>query len=179
MDLQFPPSIVVFGTVWTVLCSPIYALGWLLGISTRSYLAWINWEAKQWPHSAMGDYGETWNNKRGRMANIKERLDQGIANAEWKFLFSEAVITHLPALNSDHKPILLQTNPPTVSAPKPFKFESMWITHADTGFIIEEEWNRHRPFPFKLKDIKLELKEWYRKVYGNVQETIKNLRDSI
>lgn len=53
----------------------------------------------------------TWNNKRGGLANIQERLDKGIANEEWKLMFPDAKITHLAALNSDHKLFLLKTNP--------------------------------------------------------------------
>lgn len=109
----------------------------------------------------------TWNNKRGGMANIQERLDRGIANVEWKFLFPEAIIIHLPTFNSDHRPILLQTNPQMHHSPKNFKFESMWINHVDIGLIIEEAWHRHPPFLSKLKDTKLALKEW-NKVFGNV-----------
>lgn len=120
----------------------------------------------------------TWNNRRGGLANIQERLDR-VANAAWKLLFPKVVITHLTALNSDHKPILLQTNPQMDNNPKSFKFESMWINHVDTGLVIQEAWNRHKPFLSKLKNTKLALKEWNKKMYGNVQENIKNLIESI
>lgn len=53
----------------------------------------------------------TWNNKRRGLANIQERLDRGIAKEEWRIRFPEAKISHLVALNSNHKPLLLQTNP--------------------------------------------------------------------
>ena len=41
----------------------------------------------------------TWS--RGR---VKERLDRGIGNAEWRVLFPEALIRILPPLSSDHSP---------------------------------------------------------------------------
>lgn len=69
----------------------------------------------------------TWNNKRRGLANIQEKLDRGMANEEWKFKFPKATITHLVALISDHKPLLLQTNPPVTPMAKPFRLESMWI----------------------------------------------------
>lgn len=49
----------------------------------------------------------TWSNKRSGMTNIQERLDTGYANKEWKLKFPEAKITHLAALKSDHRPLLL------------------------------------------------------------------------
>lgn len=124
-------------------------------------------------------YAYTWNNKRSGSANIQERLDRGVANEDWKLLYPAARITHLTALQSDHTPLLLQTNPPSPSLPKPFKFKSMWIGHMDTGPIIEEVWNRHSPFPSLLKTTKLALKDWNQRVFGKVQQNIKNLRDSI
>lgn len=70
------------------------------------------------------------------MTNIQERLDRGIANEEWSVLFPEAKITHLVALQLDHRPLLLHLEPQIFALPKPFK--SMWIGHPDTAIIIEE-----------------------------------------
>lgn len=52
----------------------------------------------------------TWNNKRSGGANIQERLDRGFGNGQWRLLFPQAFIQHLPSLNSDHKPLLLNTS---------------------------------------------------------------------
>lgn len=84
----------------------------------------------------------TWSNRRGGLANIQEQLDRGFANADWRTAFPEATITHLPAIESDHRLLLLQMNPSTNDLPKPFKFESMWILHPGTSYIIDEAWNR-------------------------------------
>lgn len=121
----------------------------------------------------------TWNNKRGGCANIQERLDRSVVNEEWRLMFPEAKITHLTALQSDHRLLLLHTNPPPPSLPKPFKFESMWIGHQDTTPIIEEAWNRHTPFLSRLKTTKLALKEWNTHIFGKIPQNITNLKDSI
>lgn len=42
--------------------------------------------------------------------NIKERLDRAFVNGEWKRRHPNATVTHLRALNLDHKPILLNNN---------------------------------------------------------------------
>lgn len=53
----------------------------------------------------------TWNNKRGGLANIQERLDKGLANERWSLMFPEVNVTYLVALQSDHKLLLLQMEP--------------------------------------------------------------------
>lgn len=65
----------------------------------------------------------TWNNRLGGLANIQERLDRGFSNETWKLMFPHALITHLSALQSDHKPLHLQLNPPTDNLLELFKFE--------------------------------------------------------
>lgn len=53
----------------------------------------------------------TWSNKRVGAANIQERLDRALVNDRWKVLFLDATVLHLPAVQSDHCPILLRTTP--------------------------------------------------------------------
>lgn len=70
----------------------------------------------------------TWNNKRGRNANIQERLDMGIVNVAWRVLFPKATVAHLPAIDSYHNPTLLNINPNSSRSPHLFSFESMWVS---------------------------------------------------
>lgn len=121
----------------------------------------------------------TWNNKRSGLANIQERLDRGFSNDEWRLVFPEATITHLPAIQSDHKPLQLQLQPTIDHLPKPFKFESMWISHLDTGYIIEEDWNLETHFGACLKHTKNALRDWNKRVFGNLQLRIKDTRANI
>lgn len=81
-------------------------------------------------------YAFTWNNRRGGLANIQERLDRGFSNDKWKLQFPNASVTHLIACCSDHKPLLITTRSSHDNIPRPFKFESMWTTHQETAIII-------------------------------------------
>lgn len=121
----------------------------------------------------------TWNNKRGGLDNIQERLDRVMANAEWKIRFPNASRSHLPAVQYDHKPLLIYIRSNNGILPRPFKFESMWTTHAEAAFVIQEAWNRNPSFASRLKNTKLALKEWNKTAFGNVQTKIKSLTDSI
>lgn len=64
---------------------------------------------RKWVHNAaMIDLGYqsadfTWSNGR-----VKERLDRGFCNSDWRLLFPEAKVIHLPKLKSDHCPFLVK-----------------------------------------------------------------------
>jgi hypothetical protein len=68
----------------------------------------------------------TWTNRRWGRNCIKERLDRGISSINWRIQFQKAVKYHLGAINSDHCPLLLDTNPADKYTPRPFRFEAAW-----------------------------------------------------
>lgn len=82
----------------------------------------------------------TWTNRWCGQANIHERIDRGFINDSWRLLFPHSLLTHLPVMNSDHRPILLNTTPIHNSSPKPFCFESMWIQDPTAADVIHA-WN--------------------------------------
>lgn len=101
----------------------------------------------------------TWNNRRGGLANIQERLDRGFANDLWKLKFPNTSIIHLTALCSDHRPLLFKLHASRDNLPRPFKFESMWLAHLDTIFVVEEAWNRQKFFVARIRNTKAALKQ--------------------
>lgn len=121
----------------------------------------------------------TWNNRRSGHANIQERLDRSYVNATWKLNFAQSTVIHLPAIHSDHKPLLINTMPTSDSPPKPFCFEAMWINHPDTSLAIEEAWNRSLSFASRLKNTKIALKQWNKTVFGNIHVKLKHLKLTI
>ena len=83
----------------------------------------------------------TWAKGRWGSATIKERLDRGLASISWRLVFPKASVQHLGALNSDHLPILLDTNPNDCFSPCPFRFEAAWIWDERCQEVIEQAWN--------------------------------------
>ncbi|KAJ7971829.1 Endonuclease/exonuclease/phosphatase [Quillaja saponaria] len=73
----------------------------------------------------------TWTNGRKGIALIKERLDRGICNSDWRVHFKEGFIQHLPRTRSDHYPVLLNVSriAPFDAFNKPFRFEACWLSH--------------------------------------------------
>ncbi|KAL7256323.1 hypothetical protein ACSBR1_010278 [Camellia fascicularis] len=51
----------------------------------------------------------TWSNNRQGLANIMERLDRALCNAEWRIAFPEGVVRNLPRTYSDHSPLMVYT----------------------------------------------------------------------
>ena len=73
----------------------------------------------------------TWCNKRWGHRCIRERLDHGTANVQWRTEFPRATVLHLGAVNFDHCPLLIDTNLIDVRCPRLFRFEAMWATEID------------------------------------------------
>lgn len=127
----------------------------------------------------------TWNNRRAGLANIQERLDRIFGNSNWTLVFSRATVQHLYAFGSDLKPILLHSNPPSPSRPKPFCFESMWTRDPSVGMIISQGWKRGTSSPnlsqimVNLKYTKLTLKKWNKLYFGHIQSKIVELKKLI
>ena len=75
-------------------------------------------------------YKFTWNNKRPGAANTRERLDQTVANYEWKEKFSASSLSHGFSHGSDHVLIFLQTRIDRDfkgGGPCGFRFEESWL----------------------------------------------------
>ncbi|KAH0969095.1 hypothetical protein GBA52_029045 [Prunus armeniaca] len=79
----------------------------------------------------------TWNNKK-----VFERLDRAICNWEWRGLFAEATVRHLPRTKSDHNPIKICLTSCFSASPalRPFRFEAMWLHHEKFNDFIYEAW---------------------------------------
>lgn len=108
----------------------------------------------------------TWTNNR-----IKERLDRGFCNSAWRTLFPEAFIKHLPRLSSDHCPIMLQLHSNFVinRRNQPFRFQAMWLSHADFSNFVADNWNSSLGnFLNKTLSLATSLKQWNMTVFGNI-----------
>jgi len=96
-----------------------------------------------------------------------------------------ASILHLPALSSDHSPLLLDTVYSDSSLARPFKFEEFWTHHQDCFSTIAVAWS---PPCFgtpcfilnqKLRSTKLALKLWNRISFGNIQHQLRSLTSQL
>ena len=127
----------------------------------------------------------TWWNKRWGRGSIKERLDRAISDQCWRTLFPNASVVHLGAINSDHTPLIIDTNPSEEFFPRPFRFEAIWTRDPRCSGVINEAWNREvQGAPcYKLyrkqSNTTKALKKWNREVFGNCQTKISELSSLI
>ena len=83
----------------------------------------------------------TWSNKRWGRNSICERLDRGIPNINWRLSFPKAAVYHLGAINSDHCPILVDTNPDDAPLTRRFRFEVVWTKDPRCFEVINTAWS--------------------------------------
>lgn len=86
----------------------------------------------------------TW--ERGNLpeTNIQERLDRGVANTSWIFMFPEVRVEHLVHSFSDYCPIFVNTNKEEKwEKMNKFKFEAWWImaTHLLMKLSVYGGWH--------------------------------------
>ena len=127
----------------------------------------------------------TWWNKRWGKGAIKERLDCAISCINWRVAFPKGTVFHLGAVNSDHSPLLIDTNPIDEFVPRPFRFEVMWTRDPHCGGIIKKAWELEiiglKCFKLYCKQAIMTsaLKKGNRKEFGLCHTKIKELSNKI
>ena len=127
----------------------------------------------------------TWSNHRFGRANIRERLDRGLANQGWVQLYPNSLINHLLASYSDHCPILLSTEGSYRNLPKPFRFEVFWTRDQSSHLVVAGAWldevegSPAFSLSRKWKKTKDALKFWNVHHFGHIQMQIKSLMTQI
>ncbi|XP_030933437.1 uncharacterized protein LOC115959237 [Quercus lobata] len=86
----------------------------------------------------------TWNNKRPRLDNTKERLDRVVVDTGWRNKFQGSLVTHLFSHAYDHRPIILHARTALRCCGKrtnSFRFEEAWLMRDDCEHVIHEAWS--------------------------------------
>ena len=112
---------------------------------------------------------------------IKERLDRVLVNVEGMERLPNMQVLNLPAVGSDHSPMVLYTEYKDGVAERRFKFEAKWLETEGCERIISEIWGR-RFGGSRINQIMLEssmcrrkLKEWCRRKVSNSAREIEEL----
>ena len=119
----------------------------------------------------LGFYGPqfTWVNKREEGHFIRERLDRGFANAEWRSLHPEAAIHHLARTHSDHCPLLLKLDDHGPSnLCRPFRFQPIWMSHPLFPKVVTNSWTKDGPLKSNMEKFTADVKIWNREVFGDI-----------
>ncbi|KAG8490735.1 hypothetical protein CXB51_013821 [Gossypium anomalum] len=71
-----------------------------------------------------------------------ERLDCALGNEAWIKYFSNSLITHLPKIKPDHRPLIQNLNL-EISLPRgrPFRFLAGWVEHPEFEDFVNDKWH--------------------------------------
>ncbi|KAK5802899.1 hypothetical protein PVK06_030528 [Gossypium arboreum] len=107
---------------------------------------------------------------------LSERLDRVLGNGAWICKFPNSLVTHLPKIKSDHRPLLLNQNL-EVFLPRGrlFRFLAGWIEHPAFDDFINDKWDFTRDMADSLSKLTLNLKEWNKQVYGHITSKKRHL----
>nr|XP_023919431.1 uncharacterized protein LOC112030994 [Quercus suber] len=112
----------------------------------------------------------TWSNKREIGNLIQCRLDRCWVNPDWRAYYSEANVTHLARINSDHCPLLLNLNPDSGSCSnRPFRFQSVWLSHKDFPAVVRDAWaGMEDNLEGAISRFTTRAQKWNKDIFGNV-----------
>jgi ribonuclease HI len=138
----------------------------------------------------MGYHGPkfTWSNCQEGMDLIKERLDRGVANREWRDLFPEAAIMVEAATTSDHAPLFLNLKKFIWRGKRKrqFRFEACWGREKGCQEVISAAWNKVRSHAVgwtsleeKIDVCMKEIKKWKASNVGPILGNANKLREDL
>lgn len=101
---------------------------------------------------------------------VSARLDRALCNGAWSLRFHNAKVKHLPAIQSDHCPLLISPNgfAQLSHINKPFKFQATWMKHENFKDFVERSWDNSCPLTCALSKLAEVLKTWNTEVFGNI-----------
>lgn len=102
---------------------------------------------------------------------MKERLDRVLCSMDWRIMFPGAEVFALPAVGSDHSPLILETSAHSKRHKKPFHYEAYWNDDAECREVISTAWNsishQHPAFLSNLKTVTTALSKWSHEKFSN------------
>ena len=69
---------------------------------------------------------------------IRERLDRALVNLLWEETYPCSQVQNLPAVRSDHSPLIMNIEYHDKKAPRKFKFEIVWAEMEECGEVIRK-----------------------------------------
>lgn len=90
-------------------------------------------------------------------------------NPNWRILYPEAIVTHLPRVFSDHCPVLIELEGAhSTRLNKPFRFQTMWMMHPKFPKVVEDAWFEENSLPRAVSDFTTRVRKWNNEVFGKL-----------
>lgn len=129
----------------------------------------------------------TWNNKRGGASQVASKLDRFMIPKDLFLIGPDMLALILPFGGSDHWPVQLEATFMGTPRNKTFRFENVCLSHPDFSSNIDKWWMEALPFQGtkmymlqqRLKHIKVKLKDWNKKQFGNIFKAKKEVEQKL
>ncbi|XP_020970175.1 uncharacterized protein LOC110268393 [Arachis ipaensis] len=115
----------------------------------------------------------------------RERIDRALVNWEWRVLYQQASLKALPAISSDHCPLVLDINQ-VQKIDKSFKFEAFWTDHEECEDIVRKGWEKEdvqgcawKGITTRMENCKEELRKWSRRTIKRADKEIHKLKEEL
>ncbi|XP_074301475.1 uncharacterized protein LOC141632870 [Silene latifolia] len=112
----------------------------------------------------------TWSRGNSMATRQWARLDRAFCNSDWRVMFAEGSLRHLVQNQSDHCPIIVNTNgfAPIPKVLRPFRFQAAWMCHDKFSHFVKNNWDNNQPiFPF-IHTFAENLQSWNKSVFHNI-----------
>ncbi|CAN0858391.1 LINE-1 retrotransposable element ORF2 protein [Linum grandiflorum] len=126
----------------------------------------------------------TWTNRQKN--EVKCRLDRFLLTESWLSSFSDSFVKHLSDLGSDHRAILYNSSPNSVTPQKYFIYDQRWNDSAEVSDIVRNAWTTSQvtgsclfKLYKKLMVIRHQLVDWQSKGTSNSHTLIAELKLAI
>lgn len=126
-------------------------------------------------HSGTIDLGYVGPKYTWQRGHLLVRLDRALSNLKWIDVFPNARVLHLPKIQSDHRPLLIQTNGEKTSNVRPFKFLASWLLHPNFHDMVKAAWDDEKNLASNIENFTTRVKEWNRTVFGHVGQQKRKL----
>ncbi|KAK9735525.1 hypothetical protein RND81_04G210400 [Saponaria officinalis] len=112
----------------------------------------------------------TWSRGNSPETRKWARLDRALRNQQWRMMYDEASVRHLLHNQSDHCPLLINTNgfAPITRVSRPFRFQAAWMCHEKFTDFVWRNWNNDKPLVPFLSEFASSLQRWNRDVFRNI-----------
>ncbi|XP_028794123.1 uncharacterized protein LOC114749751 [Neltuma alba] len=150
----------------------------------RATQARTNWFKNQMDNCNLTDLGAVgpWFTWKGPIINGYRRffecLDRGLKNSPFLLEFAQAGVQVLPRTKfSYHNPLLvsLHKSQNQQHAPRPFRFEALWLMHKEFESFLGKEWSNEEDLEENLYKFSQTVKIWNREVFGMVEKKKKQI----
>ncbi|KAF9623735.1 hypothetical protein IFM89_004816 [Coptis chinensis] len=127
----------------------------------------------------------SWCNKRIGAQRMYQKIDKILVNQQWIDSSAGWRSRIMKRKLSDHSPIVGWNTKIPKPTNIPFRFKRAWILHANLKEVIEKSWSEPlfdvpiRKVTKKLKRLKMVLKDWNYRIYGNFEQHIKQIDNEL